>query len=381
MQIKPIYTFLFVLVFYACKAEKAPTKIYGSEKNDESFEQEPITYDTIHSIYGQSYVDSIPKSMDTTFLIDGKRHTLRLEAELHGNDTISYDEEPYLRGEKVHAVRYYGRDVKYTFSLLDSSNHLLWEKTLFKSDYLNDLGSIVTQSNMWLPGFKTYLSSTNQLILIQVFSVPDSDVGVEGILFFDIDGQYRMDFHKWYLSGESECEVIYSADSSWLLTCSEIISPNGKSTSIKNKKATIAGNLFIGKDHAFVSYVFDDASALGGRLYNKNGKIVKEIKFDGYSGALGYELPFVYSEKHRRYYFVDEPNKCFLIIPEETPAALKTIPFSKVRRIPENETQDIFIIRTEVSDHQFGIDESGEIRAHQSKIYGEEWKFFDEVDF
>lgn len=355
-------------------------KIYAQEEIDESFEQEETTYDTIRSTYGQSYVDSIPKSSDTTFLIDGKRHTLHLQAELHGNDTIMYAEKPYLNGKKVYINSYFGRDVKYTFSLLDSNDHRLWEKTLFKKDYLKDLGSIVTQSNIWLPEFKAFTHSTNQLILTQVFMVPDSDVGIEGILFFDVDGNHRLDYHRWYGSSGSDCEVIYSKDSTWLLTCSEIISPDGNSTPIGRKESTIAGNLFIGNDHAFVSYVFEDSTAQGGRLYNKNGTIVKEIQFDGYSGALGYTLPFVYSEKHRRYYFVDEPNKCFLIIPEDTPASLKTIPFSKIRRKPENETQHILIIKTEVSDHQFGIDKSGEVRAHQLKIYGEEWKFFDEVD-
>ncbi|MFT6246737.1 MAG: hypothetical protein ACJA0U_003301 [Salibacteraceae bacterium] len=340
------------------------------------------SYDTILSIYGQSYVNATPLSLDTTFLIDGEPHTLLIQLQLSGEDTVYYDEHS-LKDSLVKTYRYTGRDVKYLFRLYDSEDNELWETVFYKKQYMKELGSIVVQSNMMLPEFETYLEPTNQIVLTQVFAVSDSDVGVEGILYFDRNGDSEINFHNWWSSSAADCKVKYAQDSSCLLACSAIITSKGKSISLIREGATIAGNMFIGESHVFVAYAFNSASTeLQGRLYNTSGEIVKEFEFEGYSGALSYTIPVVHLNKFGLYYFVDEPNECFHIISENSPTSIKKVPFSSIRLAPETNIHDsILEISTEVSEHRFGINDRGEIVAHQMKYYGDTWYFYDEIEY
>jgi len=370
--------FFFLLIF-ACSEDSKPQNTKGVRSVDTAEENHIAGKDTVYQFIGQSYLDSIPHSSDTTFLIDGEQHTLQIRLKLHKKDTVYYD-EPYAENESIEIVRYFGRDVQYLFRLLDSKGTQIWKKTYYKKDYMSELGSLVAQSNMHLPKFETYLESTGQMVLTQFFGVPSGDTGIEGLLLFTKSGRASIQFHQWYGSSGGECEVAYSADSSCLLTCSEIITSTG-TTSLKRKGATMAGTLFVGSSHIFVAYVFDkDRTALGGRLYSTSGKLVKEFEFDGYSGGLGYNVPRTYLEQVGNYYFVDEPNKFLMVIPENAPVALKKVPFSSVRVAPNPTIHDtIIMIETEWSQHKIGLNSKGEIRAHQMRYYGDEWKFYDEI--
>jgi hypothetical protein len=247
---------------------------------------------------------------------------------------------------------------------------------------MKSLGSIVAQSNMILPQFRTFVKSTGQIVLTQHFWVPDSDVGVEGILFFQQDGRHQIKYHRWYGSSGSECEVRYNRDSSCLLTCTEILPKSGARVSIERDGATIAGNMFIGNEHVFVSYAFQkDTTAHGGRIYNTQGKLLREFQFDGYSGALSYEIPNVYVSRYKRYYFVDKSNKSFMVISEDAPAQLKKIPFSSIRKMPSMNEDTLVTLKTEVLEHQLGLRKDGNVYAHRMRLYGDNWKYSDEIKY
>ena len=368
---------LLTLFLISCKDEsKLSSKDLIEEDTMESVEKETIS-DTTYLHSGQAYVDSASLQFDTTFLIEGMEYTLHLSQKLNGNDTVFYDEKPVKKGNTIQIYRFSGHDVIYQFHLSDSNNKTVWKKQFTKKDYMKELGSIVAQSNMHLPQLKTYFSPTKQLVLTQSFWVPDSDVGVQGILFFDLKGTSEFKYHCWYGSSGSECEVTYSPDSSLLLTCSEIIAFDGKRTDITRDDAWLAGNITIGNNHVFASYAFgSDTSALGGRLYNGKGKILKEFQFDGYGGALGYTLPRKYLKEFGRYYFVDEQNKFVLMIPENNPTNFKKYTFEKLRFDPNYlELDTTLVLEKEVSDHRFGIDSLGEVRTYQVGDFTGEWKF------
>ncbi len=379
--LKTLALFICTLFLLSCKEDsELPNPNLPQAEVQEVIKSAPIL-DTVYAEYGQSYIDSIPKYFDTTFLAAGKQYTFQISLKLKGNDTVYYDETPYKKEGKIHVTRYSGRDIIYQFHLSNARNQTLWKKEFTKKDYFKDLGSIVVQSNMWVPEFQTFLPATQQLVLTQDFWVPDSDFGVQGILFFDLNGNYQINYHMGHGGSNGECEVVYSPDSSFLLTCSELISKDGKVTDIHRKYSDVAGNMVIG-DHAFVSYAFrEDTAALGGRLYNKQGKIVKEFKFDGYGGALGYSLPRIYLEKFGRYYFVDEQNQFVLMIPEKNPTAFKKYTFKQLRYDPSELNLDTTVILVkEVSDHRFGVDSLGEVKTYQTSDYTREWKFFDEKE-
>lgn len=374
-------SFSFLLLLVSCREDEQKTQSKPKPKENVVVVEDGSAYDTIVDSYGQGYLDSIPDSKDTTFLINGEPHTLHIELKLNGTDTVSYDEKPILKDSVVRIHRYYGRDIEYLFRLYDSEDNQLWEKVFYKKEYMKELGSIVAQSNMRMPNFETYLASTDQVVLTQVFAVPDSDVGVEGILYFENNGDCQMKFHRWYMSGGSECSVQPSKDNKCLLTCSEIITAKGKTISLKRPNATIAGNMFIGNSHIFVSYVFDnDSKELGGRLYNSDGKLVKEFDYQGYSGALSYEIPVIHINKYGKYYFVDETNNCFHVISENSPSSVKRIAFSSLRVAPDPSIQDTVLeMSSEIINHKFGLNLNGDIEAHQMKLYGGVWQFYDEI--
>jgi hypothetical protein len=268
MLLKLVASFLALTILFSCSETKKPSNVSSKEEVKPIAKNDIPVYDTIVSTYGQDHIITNAISFDTTFLIDGKPHTLLIELELNGNDTV-YIDESYLKDSVVRTNRYTGRDVKYLFRLYDSEDNELWKKVFYKKQYMNKFGSLVAQSNIRLPEFETYLQPTNQIVLTQVFGVPGSDVGIEGILYFNTNGDSEMKFHRWWGSSGSECEVKYSQDSSCLLTCSEIITSKGKKISLIREGATIAGNMFIGESHVFVSYDFNSKSTeLQGRLYN-----------------------------------------------------------------------------------------------------------------
>ncbi|MFK7787339.1 MAG: hypothetical protein AB8B56_19605 [Crocinitomicaceae bacterium] len=374
---KSVVWFISVLVFLSCKEDS--TLPNDKTIEEEAFERSEIEtiLDTIYLDQGQSYIDSKSLQFDTTFLIEGVEYTLHLSQKLHENDTVYYDEKPIKKGNTIRVHRYSGRDIIYQFHLTDSKNNTVWKRQFTKKDYMKELGSIVAQSNMHLPELKTYFSHTKQLVLTQSFWVPDSDVGVQGILFFDLDGNSEFKYHCWYGSSGGECDVSYSPDSSFLLTCSEIIASNGKKTDVTRNDAFLAGSMIIGDRHVFASYAFgSDTSALGGRLYNGEGKLIKEFEFDGYGGALGYMLPRKYLTEFGRYYFVDEQNKFLLMIPESDPTKFKKYPFEELQYHPsELELDTILVLEKEVFDHRFGIDSLGAVRTYQVGDYTGVWKF------
>lgn len=368
-------------VLFSCKEDpELPSAELPRTEMTEVIEDKPVQPIT-ETIHGQGYLDSIPIVYDTTFLIDGVKHTLHIVLQLNGKDTVWHSEGPYEYENKRYIDRYWGRDVIYRFQLKDANGKTVWNKRFTKKDFTKTLGGIVAQSNMHLPQFKTYLTSTQQLILTQHFWRPESDIGIQGILYFDLKGNAEINYHCLYGSAGSDCDVYYSPDSSFLMTCTEIITRTGKKVPIQQDHSLVAGNMFIGDRHAFVSYVFDkDTSAFGGRLYDWNGNLLKEIDFAGYEQILSYNLPHLFYEKLRRYYFVDESNKCIWMIPEKNPSAIESYPFSRIRYKPSKFALDtLLILSNEVNKHRFGIDASGNVRTHQVGDYREEWQFFDEM--
>lgn len=377
---------LLVLVtstlLFSCKEDpELPNAELPRVEEREVIEGEPILPIT-ETIHGQWYLDSIPIQYDTTFLIDGMKHTLYISLQLNGKDTIWHKEEPYVYANKRYVDRYWGRDVIYRFQLTDMNGNTLWNKRFTKKDYLKSLGGIVAQSNMYLPEFKTYLSSTKQLILTQHFWRPESDIGIQGIIYFNLKGDSEINYHCLYGSSGSDCDVNYSPDSSFLMTCTEIITRNGSRVNIQQDNSWVAGNMFIGDRYAFVSYVFDkDTSAYGGRLYNWNGKLIKEIEFSGYEQILSFNLPYVLLKKFGRYYFVDEQNESVLMIPEADPLSFKKYPFETVSFPPDQMVLDTSVVlEKEVNDHQLGIDEKGDVVTYQIGDWTGKWRFFNEKE-
>lgn len=381
MKFHLFVTALIFLLLFSCGGDVKPQNPKGAETDAKEEMAYVTAQDTVLKYFGQNHLDSIPLSSDTTFLIDGEQFTLRMELALYKQDTVYYD-EPFVNDESVEIVRYYGRDVQYVFQLLDSKDAQVWKKTFRKKDYMEELGSIVAQSNMHLPRFETFLKHTGQIVLTQEFNVPESCTGLEGLLLFTKSGDAKIKFHRSFGSSGGECDVQYSSDSTCLLTCAEIITSKG-TTSLEREGANLAGNMFVGKSHIFAAYVFcDESSSLGGRLYTTSGKLVKEFVFDGYSAGLGYNLPRTYNDQVEKYYFVDEPNKFLMIIPENNPVAIQKVPFSKVRVAPNPQVHpNIVLIETEVSQHKIGLNAKGEIIAHQMRHYGDEWKFYDEIKY
>ncbi len=336
-------------------------------------------YDTVRKYFGQSFIEDVPLHSDTNIIIDDVLHTFEIDLSLK-DDTVFYDEES-IQNDVVYIYRYSGRDIEYTFRLIDGNRNLRWEKKLSKKDYMKELGSIVAQSNMSLPEFHTFYPENNQLLMTHVFWVPDSDVGVEGLVTIDKWGVENIKYNRWYGSSGSQCEFQYSPDSSCLLTCSELWTSTGKRVSLRMDSTDMAGNLFIGKDHILVTYSIDysiaDHNKLGGRLYNTSGTLIKEFDYKGVSGALSYEIPYLFHEDLGQYYFVDETSECFHQISLEAPWKIRKVPFSTIRNVVDEDIQGE--IQTEGIQHKIGLDSSGIIQSHQMRYYGEDWQFYDQI--
>lgn len=381
---KTIYFIAFIssILTFSCTNKQSSNKIPKQEANNNSpleSKTEEI-YDTLINLYGQSYIEFDSKRMDTLFSYNGQEYTLSIRLELQ-NDTVCFDEASYIKNGKIHIDRYTGRNIKYYYELKDKNGNRKWLKVRDKRYFMAELGSIVAQSNPLLPRYFSVFKPTNQIALLQNFWVPDTDIGVQGALYFSMNGSDQLTFNSWYGSSNSDCELSYNSDSSVILACTEFKNSQRKTISLKLDSLTIGGTMFLGDKYVFICYDdYEQNKRTHARIYSIDGRLIKEFKYQGLSGGLGYEIPFYFFEPLNTYYFVDESLECFHTITLNSNINVTNTPFRKVKKVIKEGSENKTIeLSTEINNHLISINKSGEIVAHQIQVDEYERKFFDDL--
>lgn len=371
---------LTLIAIYSCSGNNSRAKkSRKSQNNNQTIVQEKL--DTVIHLTGQSYTDYSSHNLDTSFIYKSTRYRFRVQLDVM-SDTVCYDERPFKENNKIHINRYTGPNIKYSYELCDSLGKRIWKKEFDKRFFTPKLGSIVAQSNPILPEFHNVFQPTREILLIQNFGVPDSDVGVQGSLYFSLKGTEHLKFNSWYGSSNSDCELSYNSDSSIFLTCTEFKNSKGKTFSLELDSLQIGGTLLL--DNKFIFACYDDydlKKRTHARIYDSNGKLLKKFKYEGLTGALGYVIPFYFYEPLNMYYFVDENLECFHIITLNGSVNVSNTPFRKVKKVINESLENKTIeISTEINNHLISVNKSGEIVAHQIQVDENERKFFDDLN-
>jgi hypothetical protein len=238
----------------------------------------------------------------------------------------------------------------------------------------------VVEATPILPIFSGYLPAFNALVFELSFYPDGSDAG--GDLLLLLDATMGRVTHKKMTRWATGCNsaTALSRDGRTLLTSTEILQANGRSTAIDNRPGReVAGTLLVNDQTVLVTYVggYDnkgDQLPLKGpnaELMDLNGRKLAAFNLESIDGGLGSRMLSKYVGQTRTHYLFDEVNGKIGLVSAKQPTPARILKLSEVPvfRAPQHPTEVRIRFATETGAlATFYVDTvSGNLRHRISK--------------
>ncbi|MBF9237015.1 hypothetical protein I2I05_06365 [Hymenobacter sp. BT683] len=233
-----------------------------------------------------------------------------------------------------------GFEGTYTFRLLRPDGKPQFVQKLLKSAFGAAVGKdMAVEAAAMPPVFSGYLPAFNALAFELSFYPPDSDAGGELLLL--LDATTGRVIHKELARWMSGCnsETALSPNGRTLLTSTEILQSNGRSTEIDNIPGReVAGTLLVNDQTVLVAYTggYDNKGehlplkGPNAELMNLNGRRLAAFNLESIDGGLGSRMLSKYVGQTRSHYLFDEANGKVGIISAEKPVPARILKLSQI---------------------------------------------------
>lgn len=308
----------------------------GCSHDDNVKESDNIKGDTSYRYFSSDSINDGEFVMDTSFLIYGTKHHLRIEAQTHKKLMVNYS-LVYKEGDSIVKEIYKGYDCTYSFSLSDASDKLIYKKVFHKSDFKELISfDALVQTNAILPKFMGYNSKFQALLFSVSFWIPNSGVGNDCFLMLDTKGEVIEKSQSNYYGGCGCSDVpTTSEDSSLILTCSKLISSSPvKSILLDNKAHEIVAVKFISNEHILVIYEHDTTDFKPNAfIIDREGRQLCQFEYRGYYCTLNNWVPMTFLIRNQTYYLLDNVNEKYslLYFSKTNPTKIASIPIDQFR--------------------------------------------------
>jgi hypothetical protein len=301
---------------------------------------------------------SPPASADTLLTLNGHSYRLRMQAELDSTQhlTTIVASEP----GRFDTIR--GNEGRFTFTLRDSLNRLVFRRQLHKADFYQRIGAeVVVQSGADAPTFLGYSAHLGALVFTLGFAVPGTDWGSEAVLLLDMQGRVLRMANGNNYGGSPEAFPTLSKDGFTLLVADEIIRANRPAISLEKPNAELRGAFFLsdtalvavyelgkwqkkrtstGAEGEFISTSAQNKAPNAFVLNTRSGQLLGKFRYAGYVEEMGYTVPRFYLPNSGTMYLLDE-NKGLTMLMQKEPAKSISLPFAVLNKFtaPKRKTE------------------------------------------
>lgn len=300
---------ILLLTVVSCSEEKSEERKIEVQKSD--LKQEPIS--EVDTIWDETYQcdcnNMQPIRIDTSYQVMNQRFFISLNSRpLKEEFKLIHSWE---KDGDLHAFKAIGKNVQYSIVIRDSNDHVIASNIFDKND-LAKLSSTSflaeTEQDRWY--FEGYHPEFRRFFFVARYMVPDSDVGVEQMVFIDEKGKVT-DFFTDSFTGGGSCDCDYkpSADGKMFAFCDRIKKSDGKEIKLEDTHKKIAGSFILNNEHYLIIELYEGKPPYrNAKIYRKNGTLVKSFDFQGIQEGLGYTVSKFNSKSGEFIYLLDEPQ-------------------------------------------------------------------------
>ena len=244
--------------------------------------------------------------------------------------------------DSIYEAHGYGCDARYTVQLLaPGGGRPRFITTLRKTDFVAALElEPVAEALVVPPEFLGYLPQFHALAFAVPFNLDESDAGVAALVLLDASSGRRRYLTRYYFNSGGTGANALTPDGRTLLLCYEILRADAPPVSLLRPRQEVAGTVLINGQTALVVYTDGyDANTqqplpirgANAHLLDLSGRELAAFRFDGVSGALGYQLNHHYLPATRTHYLYDDTNNTLRLIPRGQPQQHRLLP---LRQLP-----------------------------------------------
>jgi hypothetical protein len=316
-----------------------------------------------------------PTSTDTVLTLTGHSYRLRMQSELDSTQHLT----TMVASEPGRFDTIKGYEGRFTFTLRDSLNRLVFRRQLHKADFYQRIGAeVVVQSGTDAPTLLGYSAPLGALVFTLGFAVPDTDWGSEAVLLLDLKGRVMRMANGNDYGGGPESFPTLSKDGYTLLAADEVVRANRPAISLAKPHAELRGAFLLsdtalvavyelgewqkkrtstGTEQEFVSTPAQKKVPNTFVLHTRTGQLVGQFRYDGYVEELGYTVPRFYVPSSGALYLLDE-NKGLTLLTQKDPAKAVLLPFAEMPKFtaPKRKTEMRFERQAARKQFAFYID-------------------------
>lgn len=300
-----------------------------------------------------------PAATDTLLTLQGRHYRLRMQSEMDSTELLTTLE----KSPSNPPLRVRGYEGRFTITLRDSLNRLVFKRQLHKADFFKRVDEVVVvQSGVGAPVLLGYSAPMGALIVTLGFAVPETDWGSQVVVLLDLKGQVlRMSDGDDY-GGGPDIEPTLSADGRTLLTASEILRANQPPISLQMPHAELRGAFLLNDTAVVMVYELGDrrrvrngqgqweeplvatkAQQMAPNAFvrhTRTNNVLSRFHYTGYAEELGYIIPRFYVPAAHTWYLLDE-RKGLLLLPNRAPDAPATRLFTAMSKFspPQRATE------------------------------------------
>ncbi|QIX60022.1 hypothetical protein HER32_01975 [Hymenobacter sp. BT18] len=158
---------------------------------------------------------------------------------------------------------------------------------------------------------------------------------------------------NWAGGNEADCGVAQAVNGATILTCQELILPNGRRMNLQKKNAELVAAFFLSDSTLFVAYDYVTHQLVkleeGGQgieevreprlqrtanaqVLDLTGKPLAAFRYDGFSNELGYLVPRRYVWQTSTYYLLDEARNSVHLISQQHPENPQELKLSQLEK-------------------------------------------------
>ncbi|GAA4036740.1 hypothetical protein GCM10022409_22070 [Hymenobacter glaciei] len=334
------------------------------------------------------------EGQDTSFWLGRQRYRLLLRAETDSTKPLVAVSEGLVGGAFAddtstfaQTQRVRGYEGGQVITLLAPAGQPVFRRRLRKQDFFSVASrDIVTVSDPARPRFIGYHGPSQTLVFTLGIGIPSSDVGQQCVIMLGLDGQVRR-LAPSYSSNWSapDCAPRLLADGT-VLTCQELLGPDGRRVSLLKPKAELVAALVLSDSTLLTMYQYGeyrDRPVEGGNpldvsagfyepewapdprkrdspnafVVNARGQVRQRFRYQGFGGAMGYEVPRHYVPASHTYYLLDE-ERGLCLLDKQRPTLARELLFRQMERFrkPLRPAEVPFSIETETSAFTFYAD-------------------------